>query len=218
MNISNKALLILFVTAVLVTILGSVISVSSINKASKLSLGRLMTGRGTSGYVNVTIIGSSVLNVTATECDFGSGAVNASYTYAIVASNGTITNWNGTGTSTNMSIQNDGNSNLSVTMTAGKNAVSFLGGGTRIAYNVFAGNKDGVACTGLPNVVQYYSMIYNGSTGYNGTAANATSVTICSNFSSSDPDEMWVGCYLEIADNTPPGTKTDTWTFTGSVF
>ncbi len=199
MDLSNRFLAVLLIVAMLVSLGGTLYSIARLN---------LMSGFGTSGFVNVTISNWTNLNVTAVDCDFGSGAVNASYTYAILASNSTITNWNGTGETTNMSIQNDGNVNITVNVSSGKNTSTFLGGGTRQAYKIFAGNKDGVACTGIPTAALYPGIEIN-------TSGNAQ---ICSNLSPLDTaDEMWVGCYLEIADNTPPGSKTDTWTFTAAA-
>jgi len=203
-EVSNSFLAVLLVIAILVAVVGAWTSIDKVNRLAGI------TGFGTTGFVNVTIANMTNLNVTATECNFGVGAVNASQTYAILASNGTITNWNASGTSTNMSIRNDGNQNVTINVTSGKNTMAFLGGGsTKLAYKIFAGQKDGAACITWP--------YQNANITYPGIEINATGYQICGNLSSADAnDEMWVGCYLEISDNTPPGQKTDTWTFTAT--
>jgi len=199
-EISNNLLAALVVFAVIILIIGFWTSMDRINNLAKV------TGRGTSGYVNVTIANMTNINVTATDCNFGSGTVNASSTYAIIASNGTSIFWNGTGTDQNMSLRNDGNQNVTVNVSAGKDATGFLGGGTGIEYKMFAGVKDSAdSCTGTISI-------------YPGTTMSTTSVIVCQNMSSPDAlDEIWVGCYLKIADNTPGGSKTDTWTFSATA-
>ena len=204
-EISNSFLAVLLVIAIMIAIVGAWTSIDKVNRLVGI------TGMGTSGYVNLTIANMSSLNVTATECNFGVGAVNAGSTSAILASNGTVVNWNSTGTSTNMSLKNDGNQNFSVNVSSGKNTTTFLGGGsTLMAYKVwYAGNKStSGGCLSWPAAAIFPGIEIN----------TTASIKICDNLGTATGwDEFFVGCYIGISDNTPAGSKTDTWTFTATV-
>lgn len=208
-EISNNLLAALVVFTIIIVIIGVWTSIERVNNLSKL------TGRGTQGYVNVTIANMTNLNVTATDCDFGTGTINISSTFAILASNGTIYYWNGTGTSANMSIRNDGNQNVSVNVSSTKDAAGFLGGGSNIEYRMFADDKDPGSCV---NGTFLFATCGTPWPCWPGTNMSSTQVVVCNNLSATEStDEMWVGCYLRIADNTPGGSKTDTWTFSATA-
>lgn len=203
---SNKFLAILLIVSMAVAVFGAFTSLSMIKE---------LTGFGTQGYVNVTIANMSSLNVTTTDCNFGVGAITATQTYAILASNGTILNWNSTGTNTNMTLRNDGNQNLSINVTSGKTLAAFLGGGSNTEYRMWASVKDAGACT---NGTILFATCGTPYPCWPGTNMTTASVMVCNNLSTPDTvDEISVGCYIRISDNTPAGSKTDTWTFTGTA-
>lgn len=207
-EISNNFLAVLLVIAIMIAIVGAWTSIDKVERLAGL------TGFGTQGYVNLTIANMTNLNVTATSCDFGTGAVNAASTYAILASNGTVLNWNSTGTSTNMSIKNDGNQNVSVNVTSDKTLAQFLGGGSWTEYRMFGGVKEPGACI---NGTIIFATCGTAWPCWPGTNMSTTSTLLCNNLSAAEStDEMYVGCYLVISDNTPAGTKNALWTFTAT--
>jgi hypothetical protein len=205
MDISNKFLAFLLVIAIIVTLVGAWYSVDKINSLA------LITGYGTEGYLNVTITNYSAINLTATDCDFGSGYVLSNASSAKLASNGTVEDWNGAGTGTSMRIQNDGNKNVSVNVSSGKTAATFFGGGTSPSVKVWSFNNTGIDETGC----------WSGWVDYTGTEMDTSQITICTNLVTgsgvSGDDIMYAGCYLSVPNDAPTGAKTDVWTFTGTT-
>jgi len=208
MDISNKFLAFLLVIAIIVTIVGAWYSVDKVNNLA------LITGYGTEGYVNVTISNYSSLNVTATDCNFGSGYVLSNASSAKLASNGTVIDWSGAGTSSSMHLQNDGNRNLSVNVSSSKTASGFFDGGTSPSVKVWSFHTIG----GGP--VNTEAGCDNGLVGYTGTEMDTSQITICKNLvtgsGTTKDDMMSVGCYLSVPNDAPTGAKTDVWTFTGT--
>ena len=217
MEISNRFLAFLLVVAIVIAIVASFYSVSNANNFLKL------TGLGVLGYVNITIQNFTSINVTATDCDFGSGYVSAGSIYAVLhpgpatpiledacsnISGGDVKdNWtNMTVYDPNcMEVKNDGNKDVELNVTSGKNVSTFLGTDNGW-YQVWSDNKEGYSCE---NNVSYLNRA---------NISNDINVTLCTNFTSEDTrDEVYVGCHLQVPNTTPPGIKTDTWTFTATA-
>jgi len=204
MDISNKFLAFLLVIAIIVTIVGAWYSVGKVNDLARI------TGYGTEGYVNVSITNYTSINVTATDCDFGSGYVLSNASSAKLGSNGTVIDWNGAGTANSLRLRNDGNRNVSVNASSGKNAATFFGGGTSPSVKAWSFHKGGVDSGCLSGLVAY-----------TGTEMDTSQKTLCTNLVTgagvSGDDTMSVGCYLSVPNDAPTGAKTDVWTFTATT-
>src|SRR3989338_4497832 len=131
MEISNKALAILLVLAIVVSIGGAVINIAKMSEFSGIiPTIKGITGMGTTGTVNVSLQATTNLNVTQTFTDFGVGYVTTNTFGARVNSTGNKTNWTviGVFNPLNLQLENIGNVNLSVSVSADKSAANYLGG------------------------------------------------------------------------------------------
>ncbi|MCX8193838.1 MAG: hypothetical protein N3G19_00525 [Candidatus Pacearchaeota archaeon] len=202
-EISNSFLALLLVVAIVVAIIGAWTSIDRVNRLATI------TGYQTKeGYVNVTITNQTIINVTATDCNFGSGYVTPGASYAILASNWTVIDWEGAGTSSSLRIKNDGNVNVRVDVSSGKNNTEFFGGD--FSYDTYK----------AWSFHETWPVIQSGCKGtmvnYPGTDMDKSNKTMCTNLSVGTggfDDEFSVGCYLEIGQDVTPGAKTDIWTF-----
>jgi len=205
MEISNNFLAVVLVITLVVGIAGIWMATDRINKLATV------TGYAEYGYVNLSITNFTNINVTATDCNFGSGYVEAGANYAILASNGTVIDWNGTGTSNSIIVRNDGNQNVSLNVTSGKNKTEFFGGGTYIDYRAWS----------FHDLFTYVHGCVGNLTDYPGVEMDKTPKTMCTKLfhggGSQGDDEVSIGCYLQVSMNTPTGPKTDTWTFTADA-
>jgi len=105
-----------------------------------------ITGFATAnGSVNVTVNSSVSLNFTTSEVSWGSGAVDSETAWATVDTVGNVDNGTWSALSSGLIIRNAGNVNLTLNLSIGKNAASFIGGtGESYMYNV--SNVDDSAC------------------------------------------------------------------------
>ena len=91
----------------------------------------VITGRATdTGTANLTIEAEASISFSDADCDFGSGSVIEDAGSAILYSNGSD-NINGTWTNQScngLTVQNDGNVNVTLNLTSGKDADDFIGG------------------------------------------------------------------------------------------
>jgi hypothetical protein len=211
MEISNKFLAFLLVFAIVISLAGTWYNISRLSKIP------MFTGYGVQGFVNVTITGLGIMNVTSTDCNFGSGYLNttvAGYTGAasggLLESNGTIVNWTGNGVSTGIVLSNDGNVNLSVMVASQKNVTGFWG-------SVYCNATSPIACN-------YSFWVTNRSTDtgacggtaptYPGRMMNTSNISVCSNLGyDSSHDEINVSCRLVVSSDIPPAVYTDIWNF-----
>ncbi|MCX8193835.1 MAG: hypothetical protein N3G19_00510 [Candidatus Pacearchaeota archaeon] len=202
-EISNSFLALLLVVAIVVAIIGAWTSIDRVNRLATI------TGYQTKeGYVNVTITNQTIINVTATDCNFGSGYVTPGASYAILASDGTVINWEGAGTSSSLRIKNDGNVDVVVNVSSGKNNTEFFGGD--FSYDAYK-------AWSFHDMLTYESGCRGNLVDYPGIDMDKTNKTMCTRLfvgnSSAGSDTFQVGCYLEIGQDVTPGAKTDVWTF-----
>jgi len=212
MDISNKFLAFLLVIAIIVMIVGAWYSINKINSLA------LITGYGTEGYVNLSITNYTSINVTATNCNFGSGYVTAGQNFATLNPGDGVGDCSDPGaysvdwTNTSeynpdcIEVKNDGNRMVEVNVSSSKTAATFFGGGTSPAYKMWSMDKEASSCKfGL------------GLVAYNGTVMDTTEKIACSCLQNEDDnDELYTGCYLEVPNDAPTGDKGDVWTFTAT--
>ncbi|MGB9708314.1 MAG: hypothetical protein ACPLXC_03270 [Candidatus Pacearchaeota archaeon] len=207
MDISNKFLVVLLVIAIVISIFGAWYSIDSINKFVSI------TGFQTSGNVTVNITERAEINVTQPDCAFGSGYVTPPYAWAelypgnssgLCAGTDVKGNWTNTTTYNPncMEVRNDGNRNLRINVSSGKDASGFIGG-TNPEYKVWSADKETGSCSS--GLIPFASRV----------SMDTTNITICDNMAPTNTsDEIYVGCYLKVPDNAY-GYKSDTWSFYG---
>jgi hypothetical protein len=116
-------------------------------------------GIGITGYavtdnetalVNVTITASGALNFTTAILDFGTGAVTPGQSYAVIDSEGTVTDGDWTPVTGELVLENIGNVNVSLTLSTNKTIEDFIGGGTSRDFKAKVANSTGNAgaCSG----------------------------------------------------------------------
>jgi len=202
MEVSHKVLAILLAVAIVFSVIGTFWNIDRINQTNKISR---LTGYGSTGYVNVTINTLTAINVTATDCAFGAGYIETGYQSALLESNGTIVGWNGLGTATSLGIRNDGNNNITLNVSSGKNLTGFYGAACNVTegctYQFWSANNEAGTCA-------------SGLATYPGTTMNGGNKTVCAVMRSEDGnDDLYVHCRLNVTQSIPTGAKTDTWTF-----
>ncbi|MEM4152571.1 MAG: hypothetical protein QXK80_00400 [Candidatus Pacearchaeota archaeon] len=205
-EVSNGFLALLIVIAIVIAIVGAWTSIDRVNRLATIT-GYQTSGKG---YVNVTISNQTIINVTATDCNFGSGYVTPPAAYAILASNGTKINWTGDVLSNSLIIRNDGNVDVKVDVSSGKNNTEFFEGD--FSYDAYKAWSFHGSCV----------MIHPMASGCIGNLSNLTDMdktnkTMCTRLwvgnGTGGTDAFCVGCYLEIGQDVTPGLKTDVWTF-----
>jgi len=209
-KISNKALLILALLAILISLAGTWIS---LNKLQVLTV----TGRApapvTSGTAQLNVQAQAVINVSQPSIDWGNVAVpqgnDSCYVESEAGSHNCAT-CTGTPCSTpnsGFTFHNIGNVNINVSVAAGKTAASFLGGtlggGPRYTWK----SRNQTAIGGY--VINITNTYHNTSTSavlayFNMTPTNSTGQN----------ESAYLDLNLTIPRDTPKGAKTDTITFT----
>ena len=131
----------LFVSAV-IFVLAVASTVSMFGAINDFSITGFATANGS---VNVTINNLTSLNFTTSEINWGSGAVDVDSVWATLDTTGNVVNGTWSTVSSGLVIRNSGNVNLTLNLSTGKNADSFIGGvGASYQYNV--SNIDVDAC------------------------------------------------------------------------
>lgn len=138
-QVSNKTLTFLLIAAIVVSVGGTIISINRINRLAQLPSITGMAGSGT-GYVNVTIGSVASISVLEGQIDFGSCSPNATIGSNLSSnvSDFSANSWgspgvcSGSGVSApdNITIKNDGNTFINVTVDTNTVASSLIGGNT----------------------------------------------------------------------------------------
>ena len=165
------------------------------------------TGSDT-GTANVTIMSQASIQFTANTIDWGIGRVNETETSALLVTNGTVKEGNWTEVSTGLLLQNDGNTNVSITLTSTV-ADSFIGGdaGTNL-YQLLVSDTG----AGEANSCDTAHLIMDTFTEVDGTAQSA-----CTNFSYYDAQDLIeIDVLLRIPEDAAPGLKSATLTATAT--
>lgn len=112
---------------------------------SLASFGMVLTGNAT-GIVNITVETSASINFTTFVINWGSGVVAPAQSNATLdtsAGVNNVTNGNWTGNTQGLILENIGNVNVSINLTAGKNATEFIGGTTPLFQYNATNNETG---------------------------------------------------------------------------
>lgn len=225
-QMSNKTLVFLLIAVIVVSVGGTIIS---LNRVNQLMQGGItgMAGSGT-GMVNVTIIAVSSITLIDSQIDFGSCSPNAS-TGANVSSNDS-SEWGAPGVCAaasysapdNITVQNDGNKNVNVTVKTNVVASTLIGGTDPAFYFITRNASTRPGCFN-----------YTGgstSSGFDGTmgmqwvwkdfAAANTEYLACDNLTYGDSnDQFSLFALLDLPPDTPVRTgQNATLTFTAVAY
>jgi len=159
----SKLLMVLAVLAVVVTLVTLVVTVNKFG----------ITGKATDyGAANLTKNSSASISFTDADCDFGSGYVDEDPTFALAYSNGTVINGTGwTGCTDGLTVSNDGNVNVSLTVASSAVASAFIGG-TSPSLKM---KSVASACAGTDNLASYTEVTGSAQSACDNWAAAATS-------------------------------------------
>ncbi len=184
-NKSSNVLLIIAILAVLLSFVNLIIVLTNVEN--------FFTGYATAtGTANLTILSQASLTFTVTSIDWGSGAVNESETFAYLDSEGNTVNGNWTAVSQGLVLRNDGNSNISLSLTASNDADGFIGG-TSPSYKIKLSDSEAGSCT--VNQLSSYTEV-------TGAAQSA-----CGNFSYEGSDEVRIDVNITVPKDAEPGAK-----------
>ncbi len=204
MEISNKTLAWLVITAVVISFAGTLLSLYKLNNVSSSGY---FTYNDT-GTASVQVSQSVILRYAISTVSFGSGSVNSSggFNNCILSINGssTINKVGCEGFNDNSAnadafiLENAGTSFLNVTLNFSQDAASFIGGNTTLRFFKYAvSNNESSSCVGA---------ITNG--GWTEVAENS-SVSACTNLSWSDTtDTLRVGINISIPNDAASGIRT----------
>jgi hypothetical protein len=232
MEISNKALMVLMVATIVISLGGAYISISSINqKLSSFGLNPI-TGFATipNGTTTVTVNLLSSIKFSSPTVAFGSGTVNTSgnfnnCTLSTLGSNSGCTDFN---VLTNgFTVENDGNANLTVELRSNISATDFIGIGSALfLWNVTV-NESG-SCVNTSSVRAVIEP--NTSAGCLGTgndeascgsifeSVSTTNKVICPSLLFADSsDALNIDINISIPDDAPTGAKVAGLIVTGTA-
>ncbi len=216
-QISNRTLTILLVASIVVSIGATMISFHRINRLIPSS-----TGMVTTGIVNVSIAQTASVNVVDTQIQFGSCAPTAGYG-CNVSSNSTTADCSCEGGTwpDNITVQNDGNVDLNVTVKTTDLANTFIGGtGSQFWFSV----RNASTRPGCQNATNYNSDVWDPGVYYQrdwlSFGGSNVEYTGCVNLSYADSaDQISVFTRLFIPADAPvSGTnQSATLTFTANA-
>ncbi len=156
-----------------------------------------LTGYATdTGTANLTIQSTASVNFTLDLIDWGSGYVNANATSATLVTNGTMVGTTGFNTVSNgLTIENIGNNNVTLNLSADKNAATFVGGTTpAFQWNV-TNNDTSKTCDPGINISSY-------------PAVDTTMQVACTNMGwESTMDSLEIDLRLVIPNDATAGVK-----------
>ena len=196
-EISNKTLTLLLVATIVISLGGTLISLTK--------LGKGITGLATdSGQVNVTIYEDITISMISSTINFGSGVVSSGSDSATLDSaTGSTTNGNWSFSSQNLTFQNDGNVDINVTVASGKNSSDYL----------CSGDSD---CDQAGAATYKFKTIAGHNCGTNQssyTSFTKSNQSVCTNLDAlNSADDSGIAIELTVPGDAH-GAKTDTLTF-----
>lgn len=205
---SGDILLIVAILAVIVSVIGVGITYNYIG-----SLKNKLTGFAAgSGTINLSIESVVTINFTTDIINWSSGMVAAGNQNATLCTSwynlSNVSNGNWTGNTAGLIIENIGNNNVSLNISAGKDAAELLGG-TSPLYQLNFTNVEPNSCLNFTGGTD--QLTYLGSF----QTANTTQRIFCGKLSPADgSDSLRIDVKLVIPSNSKVGTLSDTITAT----
>lgn len=223
-NISNKTILALVAIALVITVVGTVVSMSKLNGLGGQYTS--LTGAATSGTgtTSVTVQGTAAISLGTSAATFPTGYYNASCTsnYSVLSADFNsissdcwvnLTNW----FQTSHAIQNTGTTVINLTVQSNNNGTRqlFCGTGncpsTQATNSIFAikaqAGESGACDSGLQNT---FANIL--------TTQSNTTVTLCNAFNFDDAsDDLNIFFNMTIPKDVAQGVKSTTLTYTATA-
>jgi hypothetical protein len=209
MDLSNKSLALLLVAAIVITLGGTLVSLSRLNELG-------ITGGATSGVgqVNLTVSSNASCTV-STNIIFGSARPTANTSISTDFANnvgwdGTLCNGASNASCTGLIINNTGNTLLNITYNTSKLGPAFLDSQhTNASFRYMVDNTEGGAgCTGTLGPVAWTTVLNNA------TATGNTSA-LCNNLNYLPaPNAIIMDFNMSILQNITSGAKTTDITIT----
>lgn len=209
MKISNKALIILALIAIMVSLAGTWLSLSKLQILE-------ITGRSptpiTSGTAQLNVQAQAVVNVSNVSINWGNVAVSQGNDSCEVNSVNGASDRCSTCSGTPCSVadagfvfHNIGNVNINISVTAGKSAATFIGGTLGGGPKYLWKTRNKTAVLGyVVNITAWAGTTTTASLAYFNMAPTNTTHT----------EEAYLDLNLTIPRDTTKGAKTDTITFT----
>ena len=206
MEFSNKTLAWLVVGAIAIAMTGTILSINSLNMTGFVVV-------NTTGNASVSITTQTQLNFIVSALSFGSGSVNGSGGYNCtmyinkttspnIMQAGGCVGFNTTNLGGVLTLENDGNTIINVTLNFTANATDFIGGGggpnPAPQFMFSASENESGSCTSIHD------------TSWTTVVENVTQ-DICDGMNYVDTnDSLAVGLFVVLPSNTPQGSKTVT--------
>ncbi len=206
MDLSNKALAVLLLIAITVSIGGTMMSISRLESTAPAVTGH--AADNATGQVNFTIQNSFSIRFVNSVVPFGTGYVNSSSGCQMGTHVGPSADpdgcagFNNTVNSSNLTIENDGNIAANVSLNFTANATGFIGGtAPSFQYRVNQSAEPG-SCATVMNGSSFQEV--GTSTGTNETTVKGAK--ICNNLNYQDSTDLIdVGFSLSIPQNAASG-------------
>jgi len=212
----SSVLTIITVVVVLVTLVNFSLTLMKISDLRKTISGLASDA----GYVNLTVESLASLNFSFPEVNFGSGKVDLGVTNATLQTDtDACTDGNWTFSGQKLILDNIGNVNLSVNLSAGASAASFIGGasagGPLYQWNISMMPGETWACrndseTSTSGTTQGLDL-------YEGTSTAATAMVCHPLMYVANNNSIRIDFYLRVPEDSLKGALVDTITATGVV-
>lgn len=201
----------LFMASVIIFVAGVMVSLSGLLDMEGLDDIIGLATSGTTGAANVSVTATTQVNISVsgttnnTNLSFGSGSVHPSYRFCNVLTNGfTSAGCVGIASpSARFVIENIGNQNVTINVSADKDADALLGGTASInefVFNMSQGSESG--CTGTLSATDFQPF-------------NTTTTRVCSELNVvQDDDTIFMDVNLTIPDDSKTGALGATITIT----
>jgi len=191
---NSNLLTTLAVIVVITTLLTLIVTVNKIG----------MTGKATdTATANFTINSAASISFITNVVNWGSGSVDEIPTAAYLYTNGTVVDGTWNSVSQGLTLQNDGNVNVTVSLTSSKAAADFVGG-TNPEFKWLVSENESNSCSSGLNPTSW-------------TAVSTGSTTICSNMSYDDSkDALDIDLMVKVPEDAI-GTKGCVITATGTA-
>jgi hypothetical protein len=190
-SVSNKTLVYLLMIAIVVSLIGTFVSLS---KLGALSATGFVSYDNDTGDVNLTVTTSCTITMSGSNINFGSGTVSGDKC-ELNTSAGTVGGGCSgfTAVSHGLNFTNDGNENITLNITSNVTAETFLKG-TNPLFKINANNIESGACNnGNFSLGSWVDVV-------------TTQLSLCNSTNPLEPtddkDTLEIDVYLSIPDNT----------------
>ena len=212
-SVSNKTLVLLLAFGIVFSVGATVFSLNNLQYGSGITG---MVTNSSSGYVNLSVTGTTAVNLTQKGVDFGSGYVSQGCNNCTVDTQGGITSACCVGITntgqTGLVIENTGNTNLQIDINFSKGATAFIGGSNNInEFKMLVVQNETKSCKTLGST---WSSAYANVPTYNGVESAGR---ICDLLTPNQAnDTIRVHINITIPDNAPSGAKNTSVLVTGT--